>query len=433
MVGGEGVGAVTRYILRRLLHMIPTLFGVLVITFLLFNVVGGSPASMTLGKNASPQALEEFDEARGYNKPLLVGRWTVTRACPDGGGPERKVEPGHAFTLPLAFPLRPETRYRLRLTVAAGKTLDGEWTWGPTGALMRCQAPVAPDRDHVVLDFQTGHDPVHEQAPTFSVAGPVILQGHALRRGVRHPFDSQFVHFLGQVARFDLGTSAATNQRVSTMLKRGIGPSLMLTIPIFVGGLVVSIVLALLCAWQRDRWLDRTLVVTAVTLMSVNYLVWIILGQFILAYKLKWFPIWGFDSWRYLLLPVLIGMVSGLGSNLRFYRTVMLDEMYRDYVRTAYAKGLGAAGVLFRHVLPNAMIPIVTNTVIALPFLYTGSLLLESFFGIPGLGGMSVNAINSADVDVVRGIVLIGAILYMIANLLTDLCYAIVDPRVTLR
>jgi peptide/nickel transport system permease protein len=217
------------------------------------------------------------------------------------------------------------------------------------------------------------------------------------------------------------------------MLKRGIGPSLMLTVPIFFGGLIVSITLALLCAWQRDRWLDRTLVVTAVVLMSVNYLVWIILGQFILAYKLKWFPIWGFDSWRYLLLPVLIGTISGLGSNLRFYRTVMLDEMYRDYVRTAYAKGLGAAGVLFRHVLPNAMIPIVTNTVIALPFLYTGSLLLESFFGIPGLGGMSVNAINSADVDVVRGIVLIGAVLYMGANLLTDLCYAAVDPRVTLR
>jgi peptide/nickel transport system permease protein len=173
--------------------------------------------------------------------------------------------------------------------------------------------------------------------------------------------------------------------------------------------------------------------VVAVALMSVNYLVWIIFGQFFLAYQLKWFPIWGFESWRYLLLPVVIGIISGLGGNLRFYRTIMLDEFYKDYVRTAFAKGLGPVSVLFKHVLPNAMIPIVTNTVVALPFLYTGSLLLESFFGIPGLGGLSVNAINSADVDVVRGVVLVGSVLYMAASLVSDLCYAVVDPRVKLR
>ena len=118
---------------------------------------------------------------------------------------------------------------------------------------------------------------------------------------------------------------------------------------------------------------------------------------------------------------------------MRFYRTVILDELYKDYVKTAYAKGLSPTAVLFRHVLPNAMIPIVTNTALSLPFLYTGSLLLESFFGIPGLGGLSVNAINSADVDVVRGVVLVGAALYVVASLLTDVCYAMVDPRVKLR
>ena len=112
---------------------------------------------------------------------------------------------------------------------------------------------------------------------------------------------------------------------------------------------------------------------------------------------------------------------------------MLLDELYKDYVRTAYAKGLGPVAVLFKHVLPNALIPIVTNTALALPFLYTGSLLLESFFGVPGLGGLSVNAINSSDVDVVRGVVLVGAILYVVASLLTDLCYALVDPRVKLK
>jgi len=419
--------------------MIPTLFGVLLITFILFNVVGGSPASMSLGKNASPQALEEFDEERGINKPLVCGLWIATRACPDwrsesAGGrvPPRRLAPEQVFAVPFVFPLRPNTRYRLRLDVLAGQAATAAWTWGSTNALLRRDVSLEPGRGRQELDFTTGADPAHEQAPALRVAGAATLEGYALQRRVRHVADSQFVHFLGQMLRLDLGTSTATNQRVTTMLKAGMGPSLMLTVPIFIGEVALAVVLALFCAWQRDRWTDRTLVVTAVVLMSVNYLVWIILGQFVLAFKLRWFPIWGFDSWRYLLLPVLIGIVSGLGTNLRFYRTVMLDEMYRDYVRTAYAKGLGAGGVLFKHVLPNAFIPIITNTVIALPFLYTGSLLLESFFGIPGLGGMSVNAINSADVDVVRGIVLIGAVLYMGANLLTDLCYAAVDPRVRL-
>lgn len=217
------------------------------------------------------------------------------------------------------------------------------------------------------------------------------------------------------------------------MLLRGIGPSLMLTVPVFVGELVLSLSLALFCAYFRDRWPDRLLVVSSVALMSVNYLVWIILGQFILAFKMQWFPIWGFESWRHLLLPVAIGIVSAMGANLRFYRTIMLDELYKDYVRTAFAKGLGPVGVLFRHVLPNAMIPVITNTVIAIPFLYTGSLLLESFFGIPGLGGLSVNAINSSDVDVVRGVVLVGAVVYVIASLVSDVCYALADPRVKLR
>ena len=130
------------------------------------------------------------------------------------------------------------------------------------------------------------------------------------------------------------------------------------------------------------------------------------------------------------MLPVFVGVISGLGVNIRFYRTIMLDEMYKDYVRTAFAKGVGRSGVLFRHVLKNAMIPIVTNVVIAIPFLYTGSLLLESFFGIPGLGYLGVNAINSSDVDVVRALVFIGSVMFVIANLLTDICYAWLDPRV---
>ena len=164
--------------------------------------------------------------------------------------------------------------------------------------------------------------------------------------------------------------------------------------------------------------------------MSVNYIVFIILGQFVLGFKLHLFPVWGFESWANLLLPVLIGTFTSLGSSVRFYRTVLLEETHREYVQTARAKGLPPSRILFRHVLRNALSPVVTNVVLSLPYLYTGSLLLESFFGIPGLGYLSINAINSSDFVTIRAIVLVGAILCTLANLLADLLLAAVDPRV---
>ena len=177
---------------------------------------------------------------------------------------------------------------------------------------------------------------------------------------------------------------------------------------------------------------EPELVAACVALMSVNYLVWIVIGQYVLAYRLGWFPVWGFESWRNLLLPVGIGVATGLGTNVRFYRTILLEEMHKDYVRTAFAKGLRAERVLFKHVLKNALGPVIVNVALALPYLYTGSLLLESFFGIPGLGYLSLNAIHSADVEVVRAIVLVGALLFTAANVLADVALAWVDPRVKL-
>jgi len=266
-------------------------------------------------------------------------------------------------------------------------------------------------------------------------SGPKGLEIRSLklRKWSANPFDSQLTAYVGRLLRGDLGYSEYFKQPVAKLLKDGVLPSLALTVPIFFVGVVVSVVLALLCAYFRDTWIDRSLVWISVALMSINYLVYIVAGQYALAYRLGWFPVWGYESWRCFVLPVVIGVVSGLGANVRFYRTVMLDEMYKDYVRTAFAKGVAKPRVLFVHVLKNAMIPIVTNVVIAIPFLYTGSLLLESFFGIPGLGYLSINALMSSDVDVVRALVLIGALLFVAANLLTDLCYAAVDPRVKLK
>jgi peptide/nickel transport system permease protein len=195
---------------------------------------------------------------------------------------------------------------------------------------------------------------------------------------------------------------------------------------------VVALVLALAAAARRGRALDHAVLFGSTALMSVNYVVWVLAGQFFLAYKAGLFPVWGYESAYNLVLPVFIGVVSSLGADVRFFRAAVLDEIYRPYVLAARAKGLPGRVILFRHVLRNALVPIVTYVSLSIPHLFTGSLLLESFFGIPGLGAVAINAIHSSDMAVVRAVVVIGALLYQFVNLATDLLYAALDPRVTL-
>ena len=215
-------------------------------------------------------------------------------------------------------------------------------------------------------------------------------------------------------------------------MKDGIGPSLSLSVPIFIVGLISALAFSLICAYFRNQWIDRFIVITAVALMSINYLIYIVAGQYFLAYRIGTFPVWGYESIRYLILPVIIGVISGLGSSVHFIEPLCSMKFIRIMAYSP-CKGVSKPRILFVHVLRNALIPIVTNVVIAIPFLYTGNLLLENFFGIPGLGYLGINAILSSDVDVVRALVLIAALLFVIANLLTDLVYAAVDPRVTLK
>ena len=249
----------------------------------------------------------------------------------------------------------------------------------------------------------------------------------------REIFVAQFPRLCGQLLRFDFGESVKTKERVGAMLREGLMPSLCVTVPLFVIEVVLAISLALLAAYYRNTWLDRTIVAAAVIGMSVSSLVYIMVAQYWLASEWRLFPVWGFEGPQYLVLPWLIGTFAGVGSYVRFYRTVMLDEMYQDYVRTARAKGVGPRGVLFRHVLRNAMIPILTNVIIAIPFLYTGALLLESFFGIPGLGRLTVNALFVGDEDVIFATTFLGAILFVVANVVTDIAYAWADPRIRLK
>ena len=314
-----------RYVVRRLLELIPTTVGILLLTFVLFNVVGGSSAQVVLGKNATKASIEAFNKRYGYDKPLILN------------------------------------------------TREGESL-----------------------------------------------------------FDSQFVHFVTNVAKGEFGMSTEHREPVIDVLKRGVGPSLSLTVPMLVCGTLVGLALALGCAALRGSAFDKGVLVMSTVLMSVNYVVWVLAGQFFLAYKWRLFPIWGYEGAFYLALPVLIGVLSSLGVDIRFFRTAVLDEIYKPYVRTARAKGLSGPAILVKHVLRNSLIPIVTYISLSIPYLFTGSLLLETFFGIPGLGSVSLNAINSADLAVVRAVVLLGALLYQVVNLVTDLAYAALDPRVRL-
>lgn len=212
--------------------------------------------------------------------------------------------------------------------------------------------------------------------------------------------------------------------------------SLAIAAPVMLVGLLVAISAALLLVLLRGSYLDTLGVVSAVIMMSVSSLFYIIAGQYLMARLLKLVPISGFDpdagALKFLLLPVVIGVLAGLGSNLRWYRTLFLEEVGRDYVRTARAKGLSESRVLFRHVLKNAMIPILTGVVVLLPMLFIGSLVLESFFAIPGLGSYTIEAIRGQDFAIVRAMVFLGSVLYIIGLLLTDLSYTLVDPRIRL-
>ncbi len=245
-----------------------------------------------------------------------------------------------------------------------------------------------------------------------------------------------FSHYESMLT-FDFGRSDADDVPILEKIRAGAGPSLALTVPMFLLGLPLSVMLSLVVAVFRETYVDRMGVVLCVLGMSVSILLYIIGAQFLIAKLLRWFPISGFDPspqvvMRFLSLPILVGIVSSVGSNVRFYRTVFLEEVHRDFVRTARAKGCGEARIMARHVLRNAMIPILTQVVIAIPFLFTGSLVLESFFGIPGLGALTVEAIQGNDFATLRTMVFVGALLFVVAQVLTDVSYSFADPRVRL-
>lgn len=234
---------------------------------------------------------------------------------------------------------------------------------------------------------------------------------------------------------FDFGSSD-NGRDISYDISQRMWPSLAIAIPSLIISLFVNIFFAMLLAFFRGSYIDIWGVILCVTLMSISALFYYIGGQFLVGKLLHLVPISGYDTGLYatkfILLPIIIGVFAGIGASTRWYRTFFLEEISKDFVRTARAKGLSETMVLFKHVLKNAMIPILTGIVVALPLLFMGSLILESFFGIPGLGSYTIDAINQQDFAIVRSMVFLGSVLYIVGLILTDISYTLVDPRVRL-
>lgn len=315
-----------KYIVRRLLYMVPILFGVTLVTFTLFNVAGGDPAAQLAGRHATQEQIDLIKKELGLSGSYL----------------------------------------------------------------------------------------------------------------------EQYLFYVKQIVTFDYGRSWSTKQRVSDMIlgtsldTSPILTSISLTFPAFLITLCIATVFALVMTFNRGKPLDKTLMIVCLAALSVSSLVYILYLQYGMGYKLGWFPISGWetgllDRARYLAMPIMIFVALSLGSNILFFRTAFIDEMFQDYVRTARAKGLDAKTIMFKHVFRNALIPIITLVVLQIPFLILGTLLIEAFFGIPGVGGLIYEAINNVDFPVIKAITVLSAIMYMIFQLLSDVLYALVDPKVQLR
>jgi len=235
---------------------------------------------------------------------------------------------------------------------------------------------------------------------------------------------------------FDFGMSD-NGRDIGQALRERALPSLLIAVPTLIFGVLINIFIALMLVLFKDSVLDTVGIFVCVVLISISSLFFIVGGQYLFAKLLLWLPISGYVDgvWgiKFLIIPILIGILAGIGGGVRWYRALFIEELNRDYVRTARAKGLSEFSALFKHVLPNALIPILTGVVVILPLLFLGSLLMESFFSIPGLGSYTIDAIREQDFAIVRVMVFLGTVLYMLGLLLTDLSYVWADPRVRLQ
>ena len=282
-----------------------------------------------------------------------------------------------------------------------------------------------------------GGDPA--QVLAGKISNPEQIANIRKQLGVDQPYWYQLWVFVQQVFTFDFGRSWSTNEEVSRILLTRVGPTLTIMIPVLVIETVLAVLFAIMVAYVRGTVTDRSIMIICTVAMSISFLVYIIVFQWLFGFILGWFPVqgWSESFWKnlftYAPLPIMLAVFVGLAPQLRLYRSFFLDEINQDYVRTARAKGLPEKRVMMKHVLRNAMIPILTNIGISLPGIFVGSFLLEVFFSIPGLGREIITAVNRSDFPVIKAVTVYLAILTMLINLVVDVMYKYVDPRVSFK
>lgn len=437
------------FIIRRLGHSVLVMLGVMLLTFLLFQMAAGDPAAAVLGKNPKPLEIENLRRELKSDLPLFYGHWRKSEVygavdysagkvelpdvLPDGEAIHRNgvLELyGKGVTFKRRFQV--DDKLLCRVTFSGMGKVNDKYLRESCGG--NCS-----DRTLRIADIIIDGNPEKLVIASYDDHG-LQLKKVEFFRYQSNGWNSQLINSLRELVDvqssfpyirvLNFGKTITTREPINNIIARGVGPSLSVMLPVFCLELLLGIALALLATAFKDSWVDRWLLIISVAGMSISYLVLIIAGQWFLGYYLNIFPVWGWGSIRYLLLPILLGVISGLGGGVRFYRTVFVNELKSEYLRTALAKGCSKPQLYIKHLLRNALIPIIARAASLLPFIFTGSLLLESFFGIPGLGYASIDALNNSDLALLKALTIVNALLFVVINLIADLICAWADPRV---
>ncbi len=434
----------TAYVIRRILYAVPIVIGVNLITFALFFFVN-TPDDMArahLGaKRVTEEQISRWKRERGYQFPYFY----------NDGWSETEIRQVSGEEVSLRLPAQRAGEYRLWVEAPNPDkgTLEIKIATDDTARLF---LPGRPERKRLRIDLaernpeaiplrlESIEGTYHALDLSFrpSKGAPLAVVRLCFKEDLSFPECFTETIFWKKSVRLlflQFGTSD-DGRNIGEEIRKRIKPSLAITIPIFLIGLFVNITVAGILAFYRGTYLDFWGVVTCVVMMSVSILFYVIGGQWLLGKTLRLVPVSGYDTGLYaakfVLLPVVIGVIGGIGNGVRWYRTIYLEEMGKDYVRTARAKGLPESVVLYKHTLKNAMIPILTGLVVSIPFLFIGSLVLESFFAIPGMGSFTLEAIQRQDFAIVQAMVFLGSVLYIVGLIMTDLSYTLVDPRIRL-
>jgi peptide/nickel transport system permease protein len=441
---------VSRYILRRLIQSVFTILGVMILTFLLFNVIAGDIAAQHTNPKAGPEQRYNFLRKHDLHLPVLFNlrRFILLTDTTSGDGRFTVVDGGRS-NVASALALEPLDK--------DAKTIDALRSRGyflmtrddPLEAIVDGWDLFEPPRKTpastgtgLVFELRDGSN-VTIDIEGVRTAGDLIdrINDAPGNQGRLHAtigsisagrfFHSQFFVHMRDTLTFQ-STSFRYKQTLWQIVREKAPYSLSLTVPALALGWFSAMIVSCLVAYYRGTWLDNAGVFIAVLGMCIPFLAYMILGQWVM-FQIAPAHAFGLHVRANIYVPIAIAVVAGLGTSVRFYRTVILNEINQEYVRTARAKGVSLPTILFKHVLRNCMLPILTNLVMAIPFLILGSLLLEKFFGVPGLGDLMVSSITDRDVPVITTLTFLTAVVYVLGLLLTDILYAVFDPRIRLR